>query len=270
MMATSNRDIETISILGSGWLGLPLAEHFIAQGYRVRISTTSRSRLPALAALPAAAFVIDIGKPTDDIQAFLESAVLIVNITSKDIAGFERLVKAIENSGVEKVLFVSSTSVYPADSQLVSESDGKESPQHPLVIIENLFTQNPNFQTTILRFAGLVGYSRHPGRFFRGGKQVTNADSTVNLIHRDDCINIIDRIVSNEVWGETFNGCADTHPRKREFYARAARHLGVPPPVFADSSDQSFKRVDNRKLKRVLGYEFVYPDLMAIDFDEHG
>ena len=206
----------------------------------------------------------------DEIQAFLESAVLIVNITSKDIDGFERLVEAIENSRVEKVLFVSSTSVYPADSQLVSESDGKESPQHPLVIIENLFVQNPNFQTTILRFAGLIGYSRHPGRFFRGGKEVTNADSTVNLIHRDDCINIIDRIVSNGAWGETFNGCADTHPSKREFYARAASQLGAPPPVFAESSDKSFKQVDNRKLKRMLGYEFVYPDLMAIEFGEQG
>ena len=36
-----------------------------------------------------------------------------------------------------------------------------------------------------------------------------------------------------------------------------------------DSDDGSFKIIDNRKLKRVLGYEFQPPDLMAIRFDEN-
>ena len=47
---------ETLSAICAakrGWLGLPLAECFVAQGYRLRISTTSAHRLPTLAALPA-------------------------------------------------------------------------------------------------------------------------------------------------------------------------------------------------------------------------
>ena len=259
--------INTISILGSGWLGLALAERFVEQGYRLKTSTTSPDRLPTLAALPSEACIVDIAKPLDDIDAFLQSDTLIVNITSKNIDGFERLVRKIEAFGIESVLFVSSTSVYPVSCKVVSEAAGEESPDHPLVIIENLFRQSAQFRTTIVRFAGLIGGSRHPGRFFRGGKTVKNPDANVNLIHLDDCINILDRIVANDLWGEVFNACADTHPSKREFYSHAARVMGAPLPDFEDSDERSFKIIDNRKLKRVLDYEFLHPDLMAIRFD---
>jgi len=43
--------------------------------------------------------------------------------------------------------------------------------------------------------------------------------------------------------------------------------MGAPLPDFEDSADRSFKIIDNRKLKQVLGYEFLHPDLMAIRFD---
>jgi nucleoside-diphosphate-sugar epimerase len=244
-----------------------LAERFVTQGYRLKISTTSPFRLPTLAGLPGEACIVDIGKSLDDIDAFLQSDTLIVNITCKDIDGFERLVRKIEGSEIESVLFVSSTSVYPVSGKVVSEAVGEESPDHPLVIIENLFRQSEQFRTTIVRFAGLIGGSRHPGRFFRGGKTVKNPDANVNLIHRDDCINILDRIVTNDIWDETFNACADSHPSKREFYSHAARMMGAPLPDFEDSAVRSFKIIDNRKLKRVLGYEFLHPDLMAIQFD---
>lgn len=256
--------IDSISILGSGWLGLPLAERFTRQGYPLKLSTRSAERLPELTALQFDACIVDIGKPLHDIEAFLQSKILIVNITSKDIDGFARLVKRIEVSSIESVLFVSSTSVYPNDRQLAVESVGNELADHPLVIIENLFRQSRKFRTTVVRFAGLVGGNRHPGRFFRGGKVVKNPDARVNLIHRDDCIEIMLQIVRDGIWDETFNACADAHPSKREFYSRAATMLGAPLPVFDEAGGSACKIVDNSKLKRVLGYEFRRPDLMAM------
>jgi hypothetical protein len=44
---------------------------------------------------------------------------------------------------------------------------------------------------------------------------------------------------------------------------------GVLLPQFDDGGDHAFKIIDNRKLKRVLGYEFLHPDLMAIRFDDN-
>ncbi len=254
--------------MGSGWLGLPLARRFAQRDYRVKTSTTSPERLAELEGIPSEAHVVDLRQPLEDIDAFLQSEILIVNITSKDIDAFTDLVRRIESSAIEKVLFVSSTSVYPVKNQTASEDLNQESPEHPLVIIENLFRGSTAFQTTVVRFAGLIGGNRHPGRFFRGGKTVKNPDANVNLIHLDDCIDIIERIVTGGVWGETFNACADTHPSKREYYSWAASNAGMPAPDFENAEASSFKIIDNRKLKRVLGYEFKHPDLMAIRFDQ--
>ena len=260
--------IKTISILGSGWLGLPLAEHFIMTDNSVKASTTSESRISELTSLKAEPFIVDIEKLSSNIQTFLQANVLIVNIPSKNIDGFSNLIQEIEKSEIEKVLFVSSTSVYENKNKTISESDGEESTLSPLFTIENLLRNSGEFNTTIVRFGGLIGYSRNPGRFFSNGRIVHNPDSNVNLIHRDDCIGIISQIVEQEAWGEVFNCCADTHPTKREFYTQAAESLGAPAPEFVDSDAESFKIISNQKVKQVLNYEFLYPDLMKIKFEK--
>ena len=112
----------------------------------------------------------------------------------------------------------------------------------------------------------LICYSRNPGKFFHKGKVVHNPDSNVNLIHRDDCIGIISQIVEQDVWGEVFNCCADTHPTKREFYTHTAKSTGFPVPDFANSHTKSFKIISNQKVKQILNYEFLHPDLMKIKF----
>lgn len=182
--------------------------------------------------------------------------------------GFSNLKKEIEKSEIENVLFVSSTSVYEDNNKIISESDGEESTQSQLLTIENLFRKSGKFKTTIVRFGGLIGYSRNPGKFFSKGRLVHNPDSHVNLIHRDDCIGIISQIVEQEVWGEVFNCCADTHPTKKEFYTQAAKSIGSSPPEFVISGSQSFKIISNQKVKQFLNYEFLHPDLMKIKYEK--
>jgi len=260
--------MKTISILGSGWLGFPLAEHLIVLGNSVKASTRSESRLSELRSIKAEPFIIEIGRVFDNIQTFFKADVLIINIPSKNISGFSELIKEVERSEIEKVIFVSSTSVYEDKNKTISEAEGEESTLHPLLTIENLFRNSLKIKTTIVRFGGLIGYSRNPGLFFSKGRLVHNPDSHVNLIHRDDCIEIISRIIEQEVWGETFNCCADTHPTKREFYTHAAKSIGVPAPEFVNSDAKSFKIISNQKVKQILNYEFMHPDLMKIQFEK--
>nr|MBF0223723.1 NAD(P)H-binding protein [Desulfobulbaceae bacterium] len=259
--------IQTISILGSGWLGVPLAEHFISMGHHVKASTTSESRLPELTSINVEPFIVDLGVLQDSIQSFLQATILIINIPSKDIDGFGNLVKEIEKSAIEKVVFVSSTSVYENKNKTISESDGEESALNPLVTIENLFRNCSKIKATIVRFGGLIGYSRNPGKFFHKGRLIQNPNSGVNLIHRDDCIGIISQIVEQEAWGEVFNCCADTHPTKKEFYTYAAQSIGVLAPEFAESEADSYKIISNLRVKKVLNYQFRHPDLMKIKFE---
>jgi len=260
--------IKTISILGSGWLGLPLAERFVFMGNCVKASTTSESRLSELTSIKVEPFIIDIERLSNDIQTFLHANVLIINIPSKNKDAFSDLMKEIENSEIKKVLFVSSTSVYDNINKTISESDGVESARSPLLTIENLFRNSVNIKSTIVRFGGLIGYSRNPGKFFSNGRLVHNPDSNVNLIHRDDCIGIISRIIEQEVWGEVFNCCADTHPTKREFYSHAAISIGASPPEFANSDSNPSKIISNQKVKQFLNYEFLHPDLMKLYFEK--
>ena len=235
----------------------------------MKASTTSEDRLPELSALKVIPFIVEIGRLPNDIQNFLQAEILIINIPSKSIDSFIGLQKEIEDSRVESLLFVSSTSVYEHKNRTISESDGAESTRSPLLAIENLFRNSDKFETTIARFGGLIGYSRNPGKFFDEGAVVSNPDSDVNLIHRDDCIEIISQIIEQEAWGEVFNCCADTHPTKREFYTHAAASAGYPVPRFAESGSTLFNIISNHRVKQRLGYRFLHPDLMKIKFEIH-
>ena len=57
--------INTISILGSGWLGLPLATQLYKQGFHVKTSTRHRERFSEISTAGASAFYVDIDQISD-------------------------------------------------------------------------------------------------------------------------------------------------------------------------------------------------------------
>ncbi|MEM9986622.1 MAG: hypothetical protein AAF804_16145 [Bacteroidota bacterium] len=248
-----------ISILGCGWLGAPLAKELHQSGYRVFGST--RSGNLSMDQYGITSFVVDIDDSSQDYAAFLASDTLIIAIPAKDLAGYRHLVAQIETSEIKQVLLISTTSVYPFTNGIVTE----ETPTKPSVRvdIESLFLGNSNFATTILRFGGLFGYNRQPGNFFKPGRVIDHPEGYVNLIHRDDCIGIIQEILRQNVWGQVLNACADTHPTRREFYTRAAAKVGRTDLLFNEQADNHYKVVSSQKLKDLLGYAFKHGDLMA-------
>lgn len=246
------------SILGCGWLGLPLAKRLIELGYAVKGSTTSKQGLDLLARSGVEPYQIDIGLLTDNIRRFLESPTLIIDIPTSNLSSFQKLLSHIDSSAVEKVLFVSSTSVYKEVNRVITEKDGLESPDSPWTIVEMLFRASPVFQTTIVRFGGLLGFDRNPARFYPPDKSIPAPESRVNMIHRDDCVSIIERILERDIWGETFNCCADNHPTKREFYAKAAKETKLKAPIFDEKDRSGYKIISNAKVKRCLDFEFAH------------
>jgi hypothetical protein len=250
----------TISILGCGWLGLPLAKELISKSFSVKGSSTSESKINTLEASGIDAFLIDIGKRNYDSSEFLNSDILIIDIPPQAVDDYVHLTKKIEASKISYLIFISSTSVYP----MINDRANEKTPvkDNKLTQTEDVFRRNENFQTTIIRFAGLLGYDRKPGNFFRNGKIIDNPEGVVNFIHRDDCIRIITEIIEQGVWNETFNACADTHPTRREFYTKEFLKAGREKPVFNEDADNSYKIISNEKLKSKLNYTFKYPDLL--------
>lgn len=262
---------KTISILGGGWLGTPLAEALEKEGYTVKISTASEENYKRLLEAGKNAFQVNIRSEKvsgEAVQTFLEADILIINITPNraelDQEQFASLLPLIEASSIQKVLFVSSTSVYPNVNRSVSEEEGIEIKTHHLYRNEQFLSGNAHFETTVVRMAGLIGGERHPGRFFRKTGLIKNGNAPVNLIHRVDCIKIMLQIIEQNVWGKTFNACSDTHPLKKDFYPIAAKSIGLDAPTVGLGTDSDFKIVNNQKVKKELQLELKYPDLLEL------
>lgn len=268
---------KTISILGCGWLGFALAKHLLEAGYSVKGSTTAKKNLAQFKEEGIEPFylVLDPELRGDNVDDFFAADILVVNfpperrdnIVEYHQVQIKALISEINKSPVKKVIFASSTSVYPNLNRDVFEDE--EAPPakasgRALLAVERLFMACPDFKTTVLRFGGLIGYDRKPGRFLSGRKEVRNGDAPVNLIHRDDCVAIIHAVIENNVWGEVLNACADLHPLRKDYYISQAKKIGVEPPAFREGVDTDFKIVRSDKLKRLLSYKFKYPDPSTI------
>lgn len=252
---------QTISILGCGWLGMALALELTQKGFDVKGSTRSNDQFETMRLGGILPYSINLDQPSDAMSDFLASDVLLIAVPSKNVENFKHLIYTIEQSSVKKVLFISSTSVYPNTNQFVAEDF--DIPHSALSEIENLFKGNKRFKTTILRFGGLFGYDRKPGKFHPTGKVIDNPEGYVNLIHRDDCIRIIHQIIEQDVWEVTLNACADSHPTRRDFYTKEAHRLGLEAPQFNENSLCQYKIIGTDKLKSLLNFSYKYADLMA-------
>lgn len=250
----------TISVLGCGWLGEPLALQLINNGFEVKGSTTSSSKLSRLKEAGIEPYLIALESIPSGISSFLDTEILIVNVPSKNVDRFKELVDHVVNSSIKKVVFISSTSVYSYSKDLITEKSAVNT--SALVDIEQLFNTNSQFETTVVRFSGLFGYNRKPGNWFSNGKKIPNPEGFVNMIHQDDCIRIIEVIINQDIWNETFNGCADTHPTRREFYTKAKLSIGGGLPEFEETDLPQYKIISSEKLEK-MGFTFKYPDLMV-------
>jgi len=162
---------------------------------------------------------------------------------------------------------VSSTSVYQNTNDWVTESlenKPEKASGKAILAVEQILQSHVKENLTILRFAGLIGYDRAPGRFLANKKEVLNGNTPVNLIHLDDCIGLIDSIISKNVWGTIINGCADEHPLRETFYTLAAKKIGLVPPEFKHSESIQFKKISNTKSKSILNYTYKYPDPLTL------
>ncbi len=280
MIATNTEKPTRISIMGCGWLGLPLAIRLRQKGYSVKGSTTSKDKLAHLEEEGISAYQLSLApNPKNGFSDFFETDIALINIPPSNPNGKENypdqlkaIIAAITDAKVKKVLFVSTTSVYPNLNRVVREDEAEHviSPHSgvDMLAMEQLFTSNPAFETTVLRFAGLFGGDRKPGRFLAGKKNIKGAQAPVNLIHLEDCIGILHTLMDQGHWGSTFNACSEKHPSREDFYTLSAKIAGLEPPTFSEE-EMSYKIITPDKLAKVTGYRFFYPDpLKTIRFIE--
>lgn len=264
--------MRSVSILGCGWLGLPLAKDLINSGYEVKGSTTSHQKLSILKSEKIIPFQITLNPDveSDDLNSFFECDYLIINIpppTNPNPEEFhlkqiQSVINEFQKAQCRKVVFVSSTSVYGSTNSEIDE----DSPVNPetdsgkvLVQVEDYLRTESDFKITIIRFGGLIGEDRNPARYFAGRKKIPGGNTPVNLIHQKDCIGIIKSVINNEIWNETINGVSLYHPTKKDFYTKAAAKLKLDLPEF-DAEIVPYKIILSKKVEELLNYNFIYPD----------
>jgi nucleoside-diphosphate-sugar epimerase len=130
-----------------------------------------------------------------------------------------------------------------------------------LVQAEQLLQSNLNFNTTVLRFGGLIGEDRHPIKFLAGRTNIENPNAPINLIHQADCIGIILEILRQNSWNETFNAVTPFHPSRKEYYTQKATEFNLAIPEFNHEKLSVGKTILNDKIKTILNYIFTEPNL---------
>ena len=170
------------------------------------------------------------------------------------------------NSQVKRIIFISSTGIYQGLSDVVNEENELEVSINKvnLLVEAEQAVLAFNQQSSVLRLAGLVGPERHPGKFLLAKKVLSDAESKVNLIHQTDAVGLTLALLSQPKVAGIYNGVSDTHVSKQEYYQRAAQAIDFQLPEFTPSKATASNRVVcGDKAKQLLGYTFVYPDLLA-------
>jgi len=262
-----------ISLLGCGWLGFPLAINLISKAYTLKASTTTLEKLPIFESAGINPYLIQFDSGQEpDLTDFLQSDILIISIPPgrKSIDGLANyrkmaqvLCKQLATSPISKVIFISSTSVYPESNEILNEfSEIAPETESGLVLAETeaLFLALKK-QVILLRLAGLFGPNRMPGKFFAGRENIPNGLAPVNMIHLDDAVSLINCLIDSESAKGVYIGCSPSHPTKEEFYNLAAKVEKLVAPQFIPEKTK-WKIISSDRTIQELNFQYKYNSLM--------
>jgi len=244
-----------ISIIGCGWLGLPLGKSLAESGYQVLGSTTSPEKFEVIkeSGIEPVLFKLDPMPVGESFNQLFNSELLIINIPpgrkSNTPHFYEEQVKylkyRLKNSGVKRVIFVSSTSYYPNTNALVTTETPYDlaNGSSEAVVKGEQQINSIDQELVILRCGGLMGKDRIPGKWF-SGKETKGAQTAVNYIHQDDVVKVIHYLIEN--WPKSqsvFNLVSDEHPSRKEVHEKMAGEYGFVPPIWIEPETVASKVV---------------------------
>jgi nucleoside-diphosphate-sugar epimerase len=240
---------EQITLIGRGWLGSSLAQALEDLGHTL-LSTT---RTPKEAGL-----LFDITKePPPELLRHCD--ILIYTIPPLPLEFLAPFFAHFPKD--QKIIFISSTSVYGKNQGLVDEisSRSPESANGKMLMATEDFLLQHFKAASILRPGGLYGDGRHPIYFLQNRSGLKNGGEFTHLAHRNDCIKAILKIIETHSWGEIFNLVSDLKMKKSLFYPTIAEKLKLPPPLYVHTNLPHPTIIDNQKSKGILGLLYHDP-----------
>ncbi len=280
MSTASGAEFPDVLMLGCGWLGLSLARSLVQDGHRVVGTTTTPEHLECMRAAGIEAHLLRLGSdfsPAADAllhRLLADTDVLVLNVPPRAAAAgayptlLRPIHRAVAAAGTSRVLFVSSTSVYPNEARTMREADAASTRDAASDILRaegHFVPRYGQWKSTVVRLGGLFGPERAPGRFLAGRQGLEQGNAPVNLVHLTDVVGVLTGIIQQGLWGHTFNVCANQHPRRRDFYPAAARFLELEAPAFKVEEEAivSGKTIDSSSIRNLLPYQFQHDDVLA-------
>lgn len=241
---------QKITLIGRGWLGTPLLDTLNKKGYEV-FSTSTES--------DGSDLQFDITKNPNPTGLKIHD-ILIYSIPPLGIGEVELFFENIQSN--QKIIFISSTSIYGKNLGLVDEAFKvtEEITGSPILFRTEQFLKKKFSNLTIIRPGGLYGIKRHPAFFLAGKNGIKTGEELLHLAHLEDCISAIIKIVEMNLWGEDFNIVSDLRIQKKIYYQSICLKLGLVPPEYVEVELTNPTNIQNTKAKKVLQINFLNPE----------
>lgn len=247
--------MKAITILGTGWLGFELALE-LKQKYKVKVSSRTAEKIKIYEDEGLSSYILNEDN-LDSLEQLLETNYLFINFPPSKFNDYVSFLSKIYNhksiKNIQKIIFISSTSIYPNIQGLFNEEyEIKESSSKLVFEAENLVKEKSD---VIFRVAGLVGGSRYFGK--RSANKVVEYPKTpINFVHRNDVIEATKFVIENDIIG-IFNLCSKEHPTKEEIYSFNSKKYDFEEPIFLDNKEFLNRLIDGSKIEK-LGFIYKY------------
>lgn len=278
-------------IIGCGYTGTRLARRLLAAGASVRATRRTPEATRELAAelgdvadgrlttLP-----LDLAADASEqglLTAWLPLGAIIVDAAPPmpgNTRGETHLVTCAHAADARRIVYISSTGVYPPGDGSWTDEDAPVGPAsdqgRARLAAENAILDGAralSIEAVTLRAAGIYGPGRGvPTRLHQGTYRIVgDGDTFVSRIHVDDLVAIILAAAVAPSLPRAVYNVADDEPLTSRTYAHAvADILGVPrpPSVPVSAVDpwiaammRANRRIANQRVKQELGVELAYP-----------
>jgi nucleoside-diphosphate-sugar epimerase len=263
--------------MGGGWLGLAVAEKAMERNHSIKVSTTHKEKSTLLKKKGFDAAVVEVSEfdINGENDFFNDVKLLIISIPPglrknpdrNYIAVIKQIINKIELTGIEKVIFTSSTSVYGNQAEIITEESellGTTEAARQIIAVEKKLLEHKQFESCILRLGGLVGPNRHPIFTLSGKKNIPNPLSPINFIHQQDAVSIILHIIENWQGNQAYNAVTPFHPTRINYYSEMAKIAALEAPAF-EKSGIVRGIVSANKVRKDLNFKFLVKNLLILN-----
>lgn len=254
--------MKNVGIIGCGWLGFALGQKWRENNWKINGTVRKAESAIALKNIGITPYIFELGGSLEkEFYSELDLIVICLPISSKNAMNdYKNLVKqvALNKETQTCILLTSSISVYNQMEGVLDEYTTIKDQSTINFRMEEACRKSFNDQLTIVRLGGLISEDRHPITVLAGKKQLKNGTEVINLVHRNDVVNMLDRIAGKNAFGHVYNCVYPYHPLKSAYYQSEAEKRQLVAPTYEVMVNQQ-RIINSNKSEEELDFTYQFP-----------